>query len=131
VPERDGGPLWREQWRRRPTFALGRRALQCLFEGSLGVKKLAVLCIALCVSLSTTAAFARGGGHGGSHHSSATGGAAGTSVGSPGTNSAGTALSSGGGGNGPQKGPLVGTNPVVDREEAKVDKMIKSICRGC
>jgi hypothetical protein len=22
VPERDGEPLWREQWRRRPTFAL-------------------------------------------------------------------------------------------------------------
>jgi len=58
-------------------------------------------------------------------------GASGTSPSAPGTNSAGTALSSGGGGNGPQKGPLVGTNPVVDREEAKVDKMIKSICRGC
>jgi hypothetical protein len=94
------------------------------------MKKLAVLCVALCVSLSTTAAFARGG-HGGSHHSSTTGGASGTSPAAPGTNSAGTALSSGGGGNGPQKGPLVGTNPVIDSEEAKVDKMIKSICRGC
>jgi hypothetical protein len=51
-----------------------------------------------------------------------------TSVASPGTNSAGTALSSGGGGNGTQK--LSGTNPVVDHEEAKVDKMIKSICKG-
>jgi hypothetical protein len=97
--------------------------------GSLGMKKPLVLCVALCVSFSTSAAFARGG-HGGSR-SSASGGAAGTSVGSPGTNSAGTALSSGGGGNGAQKGPLGGTNPVVDREEAKVDKMIKSICRGC
>jgi hypothetical protein len=110
---------------------LGRRASQYLFEGSFGMKELAVLFIALCVSLSTTAAFARGGGHGGSHQSSATGGAAGTSVGSPGTNSAGTALSSGGGVNGAQKGPLGGTNPVIDRDEAKVDKMIKSICRGC
>jgi len=29
------------------------------------------------------------------------------------------------------KGPLLGTNPAIDREEAKVDKMIDSICRGC
>jgi hypothetical protein len=29
------------------------------------------------------------------------------------------------------KGPALGTNPVVDREEAKVSKMIASICRGC
>ena len=98
------------------------------------MKKLLVLCVALCVSLSTSAAFARGG-HGGSHHLSATGGAAGTSVRSPGTNSAGTALSSFAGGNEAQNGPLGplgGTNPVVDRqEEAKVNKMIKSICRGC
>jgi hypothetical protein len=98
------------------------------------MKKPLVLCAALCVSLSTSA-FARGG-HGGSHHSSATGGgAAGTSVRSPGTNSAGTALSTYEGGygalNGPL-GPLGGTNPVADRqEEAKVDKVIKSICRGC
>jgi hypothetical protein len=93
------------------------------------MKKLAVLCVALCVSLSTPAAFARGGG--GSHHSSATGGASGTSPAAPGTNSAGTALSSGGAGNGPQKGPLLGVNAAVDREDAKVEKMIKSICQGC
>lgn len=100
------------------------------------MKKLSILCLALCVSLSGTAAFARGGG-GGSHHSSAshglsvTGGASGTNPAAPGTNSLGTALSSSGVGNGPQKGPLLGTNPAVDREEAKVDKMIGSICRGC
>ncbi len=34
-------------------------------------------------------------------------------------------------GNGPMKGPLLGTNAAIDREEAKVDKMIGSICRGC
>jgi hypothetical protein len=34
-------------------------------------------------------------------------------------------------GNGRQKGPLLGTNPVIDREDAKVRKMISSICRGC
>jgi hypothetical protein len=60
-----------------------------------------------------------------------TGGAIGTSPGAPGTNSLGTALSSSGVGNGTQKGPLLGTNPAIDREEAKVDKMIGSICRGC
>jgi hypothetical protein len=92
------------------------------------MKRLSVVFVALCVSLSGTAAFARGGG--GSHHSSS-GGAAGTSVGAPGTNSSGTALSSGGVGNGAQKGPLVGTNSAVDREDAKAEKMIKSICRGC
>ena len=61
------------------------------------MKKLSVLCVALCVGVSTTAAFARGGGMG-SHHSAAsskpvTGGAFGTSPGAPGTNSLGTALS--------------------------------------
>jgi hypothetical protein len=101
-------------------------------RGSLSMKKLFVLCLAL--SLSSAVAFARGGGMG-SHHSAArapvTGGAFGTSPASPGTNSLGTALSSNGVGNGPQKGPLLGTNPVIDREEVKVDKMISSICRGC
>jgi len=92
------------------------------------MKKLSVLCIVLCVSLSTTAAFARGGGMG--SHMSVTGGAFGTSPAAPGTNSLGTALSSSGLGR-PMKGPLLGTNPAIDREEAKVDKMISSICRGC
>jgi hypothetical protein len=105
-------------------------------QGSLGMKKLSVLCVALCVGLSTTVVFARGGGMG-SHHASVsggmpvTGGAFGTNPAAPGTNSLGTALSSNGVGNGPQKGPLLGTNPAVDREDAKVDKMIGSICRGC
>jgi hypothetical protein len=98
------------------------------------MKKLSVLCVALCVGLSTTAAFARGGM--GSHHSAAsgkpaTGGAFGTSPSAPGTNSLGTALSSNAVGNGPQKGPLVGTSPAIDLEEVKVNKMIASICRGC
>jgi hypothetical protein len=29
------------------------------------------------------------------------------------------------------KRPLLGTNPAIDREEAKVEKMIGSICWGC
>jgi hypothetical protein len=98
------------------------------------MKTLSVLCIALCVGGSTTAAFARGGmgAHGmGSSHMSMTGGAFGTSVAAPGTNSLGTALASDGVGNGPMKGPLLGTNPAIDREEIKVDKMLNSICRGC
>ncbi|HEY3892236.1 MAG TPA: hypothetical protein VGM00_09780 [Bradyrhizobium sp.] len=98
------------------------------------MKKLSAFCVALCVGLSITAAFARGGGMG-SHHASGgmavTGGAFGTSPGAPGTNSLGTALSSNGVANGPQKGPLLGTDPAIDREEARVDKIIGSICRGC
>jgi hypothetical protein len=110
------------------------------------MKKLSLLGIALAVGLSTTAVFARGGGMG-SHgissmgaigmHSGVsgglpvTGGAFGTSPATPGTNSLGTALSSSGIANGPQKGPLLGSDPTVDREDAKVDKVIGSICRGC
>lgn len=100
------------------------------------MKKISTVCLILCISLSGAAALARGGGMG-AHHSSAfhgmpvTGGASGTSPAAPGTNSLGTALSSNGVGNGPQKGPVLGTNPAIDREEAKVEKMIASICRGC
>jgi hypothetical protein len=61
---------------------------------------------------------------------SMTGGSLGTSAASPGTNSLGTALPSSGVGE-PSKGPLLGTSPAIDSEEARVDKMIGSICRGC
>jgi hypothetical protein len=94
------------------------------------MKKLSILCVVLCVGVSTTAAFARGGGMG-SHQMSAMGGAFGTSAAAPGTNSLGTALSSSGMGRGPVNGPLLGTSPATDREEAKVDRMIEGICRGC
>jgi hypothetical protein len=90
------------------------------------MKKLSVLCIALCVCLSPTFALA-GVGMG----IPVTGGAFGTSAATPGTNSLGTALSSSGRGDRPTGGPLLGTNPAIDREEAKVDKMMGSICRGC
>jgi hypothetical protein len=93
------------------------------------MKTRSILCIAVFVGLSTATAFARGGGMG--SHMSVTGGAFGSSAAAPGTNSAGTALSSSGAGLAPMKGPLLGTNPAIDREEAKVDKMIGSICRGC
>jgi hypothetical protein len=62
---------------------------------------------------------------------SAIGGAFGTSAAAPGTNSLGTALSSSDVGHGSMKGLLRGTSPGVDREEARVEKMIGSICRGC
>lgn len=105
------------------------------------MKRLLILTVALCVGCSSTA-FSRGDGMGGSlggglggglgmHHSSATGGAAGTNPTTPGTNSLGTALSSGGAG-GAQKGPPLGTgDPAVDREDARVAKTVHSICRGC
>lgn len=100
------------------------------------MNRLSILCIALCIGIPASGAFARGGGGGmgGMHAStgmSVTGGAAGTSPAAPGTNSLGTALSSGGRGNGPQKGPLLGSNAAVDHEEARVDKSLRSICRGC
>ena len=95
----------------------------------LAVKKLVVVCIALGVGLSASAAFARGGGMG--SHMSVTGGALGTSAAAPGTNSLGTALPSSGVAEGPMKGPLLGTNPAIDREDARVARIIGSICRGC
>jgi hypothetical protein len=89
-----------------------------------------IACVVLSVLIST-AAFGRGSGGGGMHHSaSMTGGTSGTSPATPGTNSAGTALSSGGNGIGP--GPALGTgDPAVDREDRKAARMISSICRGC
>jgi hypothetical protein len=96
------------------------------------VKKISIACVALVIGLSTTAAFGRGGmGHMmGPSQMSVTGGAFGTSAAAPGTNSLGTALSSSGTGTA-MKGELLGTSPEIDREEAKVEKMIGSICRGC
>jgi hypothetical protein len=94
------------------------------------MNNLSILCVAVCIGLSSTAAFARGGGMGSPHMSITGGGAFGTNPAAPGTNSLGTALSSSGIGR-PLNGPLLGTDPAIDREEAKVDKMIGSICRGC
>jgi hypothetical protein len=100
------------------------------------MKKSLFICIAFGLGLSSTVAFARGGmsGMGMSHMMGpaqiGAGGAFGTSPYAPGTNSAGTALSSSGTGK-PMKGPLLGTSPAIDHEEAKVEKMLGSICRGC
>ena len=96
------------------------------------MKNLLIPCLAfgLCIS---TATFARSIGIS-THHASVSGGAFGSSAAAPGTNSLGTALpSSGGRGRGHKmKGPALGTgNPAVDREDAKVDKIVRSICRGC
>jgi len=100
------------------------------------MKNRLIICIALGLALSSTTAFARGGmgGTGMSHMGPAQmgigGGSFGTSPYTPGTNSLGTALPSSGMGR-PIKGPLLGTSPAVDQEEAKVEKMLGSICRGC
>jgi hypothetical protein len=97
------------------------------------VKSVCILCVAIGLGLTVTSASARGGMGGmgmGSSHMSVTGGAFGTSAAAPGTNSLGTALSSTDAGR-PMKGPLLGTNPAIDREEVQVDKTINSICRGC
>jgi hypothetical protein len=92
------------------------------------MKMVSAICVVLSLGLSTAAAFGRGGM--GLSHMSVTGGALGTSAATPGTNSSGTALASSGTGT-PMKGPLLGTSPAIDREQAKIDKMIRSICRGC
>jgi hypothetical protein len=109
------------------------RCVEARIQRRIAMKKLSLVCLALCVGLLTSAAFARGGGMGsmGSHASISGGGALGTSAATPGTNSLGTALPSSGVAEGPMKGPLLGTSPAIDREEAKVEKMIGSICRGC
>jgi hypothetical protein len=95
------------------------------------MKNLFILCLLSLGLCSSTAAIAHGLGMT-MHHASASGGAFASSAAAPGTNSLGTALpSSGGRGRRHKmKGPALG-NPAVDREDAKVAKMVKSICRGC
>jgi hypothetical protein len=93
------------------------------------MKPVSFLLFAACLLLSP-AAFARGGmGH--MSMSMTGGGALGTSSAAPGTNSLGTALPSGIGGH-VMKGPLLGTDPTIDKEDAQLQKMLEgSICRGC
>lgn len=93
------------------------------------MKPLSLLLLAVCLVLSD-AAFARGGM--GSHMSMTGGGALGTSAAAPGTNSLGTALPSSGTGGHVMKGPLLGTDPTIDKEDARLQKMLEgSICHGC
>ena len=95
------------------------------------MKPLSLLLFAVCLVLSG-AAFARGGM--GSHMSMPMtgGGALGTSAAAPGTNSLGTALPSSGIAGHVMKGPLLGTDPAIDKEDARLEKMLQgSICRGC
>jgi hypothetical protein len=97
------------------------------------MKNRLIIHIALGLALSSTAVFARGGmgmSHMGSAQMGIGGGSLGTSPYTPGTNSLGTALPSSGMGK-PMPGPLLGTSPAIDQEEAKVEKMLGSICRGC
>jgi hypothetical protein len=64
--------------------------------------------------------------------SMASGGALGTSAAAPGTNSLGTALSSSEGGGRATKGPLLGSDPTIDKDDARLERMLEgSICRGC
>jgi hypothetical protein len=93
------------------------------------MRSFAVVCVVACVALSGTAS-ARGGM--GSHMSMASGGALGTSAAAPGTNSLGTALSSSDGGGHATKGPLLGSDPTIHKDDARLEKMLEgSICRGC
>jgi len=93
------------------------------------MRSFAVVCILASLALSG-AASARGGM--GSHMSMASGGALGTSAAAPGTNSLGTALPSSEGGGHATKGPLLGSDPTIDKDDARLEKMLEgSICRGC
>ena len=93
------------------------------------MRSFAAICILASVVLSS-AAFARGGM--GSHMSMENGGTLGTSAAAPGTNSLGTALPSSEIGGHAMKGPLLGTGPTIDKDDARVEKMLEgSICRGC
>jgi hypothetical protein len=95
------------------------------------MKPVSLLLFPACLLL-PEAAFARGGM--GSHMSMSMtgGGALGTSAAAPGTNSLGTALPSSGIGGRAMKGPLLGTDPTIDKEDARLQKMLEgSICRGC
>ena len=87
------------------------------------------LCVVACLGLSG-AASARGGM--GSHMSMGGGGALGTSAATPGTNSLGTALPSSEGGGHAMTRRLLGTDAAIDKEDARIEKMLDgSICRGC
>ena len=87
------------------------------------------LCVVASLALSGVAS-ARGGM--GSHMSMESGGALGTSAAAPGTNSLGTALPSSEGVGHPTKGPLLGSDATIDKEDARVEKILEgSICRGC
>lgn len=93
------------------------------------MRLIAVVCVLACVAISGVAS-ARGGM--GSHMSMESGGPLGTSAATPGTNSLGTALASSDGGGHVMKGPLLGTDQTIDREDARLEKLLKgSICRGC
>jgi hypothetical protein len=82
--------------------------------------------LVLCIS---TAAFAHGAGPS-MHDASISGGAFGSRAAAPGTNSLGTALPSSSGRGHRMKGPALGTgNPAVDREDAKVGKMVSRSAR--
>lgn len=93
------------------------------------MRSFAVVCILASVALSGTAS-ARGGM--GSHMSMGRGGTFGTSAAVPGTNSLGTALPSSDGGGHAMKGPSIGTDPTITKDDTRLDKMLEgSICRGC
>ena len=85
--------------------------------------------IVLAISVFAVSAFAQTGGSGGAAGGGTAGGALGTTSASPGTNSAGTAVPSGGA---PRGASATGTgDPLVEKQDKKVDRKIKSICKGC
>ena len=93
---------------------------------------LSILCVSAVVLVAVSAQAQVGNAPSGSSSApgASTQGTTGLSSNTPGTNSLGTAQSSGKGGGG-QAASSVGDDPGVQAEERKVGQSIKSICRGC
>ncbi|MBR0873032.1 hypothetical protein JQ633_21930 [Bradyrhizobium tropiciagri] len=89
----------------------------------------------IAILLPPAAGFAQGTGTGGSPSSSATSGTAAPQLTAPGTNSAGTAQSSGrpNSGEGVTTGSASGQSidKTIEDENRSVDHRLKGICRGC
>jgi len=95
----------------------------------MNTRRLTLLCVT-AITLTTASAQAQVGNSTSPGTNAAPRGTVGMSTDRPGTNSLGTAQSSGRGGGG-QGAASVADDPALKDEDRKVDRTLKSICRGC